>query len=71
MQLFSRLAELRIVHEEQHLYKFECEVTGYTRPVFVDENTFSVHAFVERTQNIEEIQTVQEMMILQEFPTFR
>ena len=63
MQLFTRLAELRVAHEEQHVYKFECEVTGYTRPFFVDENTFSIHASVETTQNIVEIPTVQELMI--------
>ena len=36
MQLFTRLAEFRVANEEQRVYKFECEVTGYTRPVFVD-----------------------------------
>ena len=63
MQLFARLAELRVAPEEQHVYKIEFEVTDYTCPVLSLENTFSVHVTVETTQNIVEIPTVQELEI--------
>ena len=61
-QLSTRLAELRVPPEDQHVYKFECEVTDYTCPVLLLENTFSVHVTVETTQNIVEIPTVQELV---------
>ena len=62
-QLFTRVAELRVAPEIQHVYKFEFEVTDYTCPVLSLKSTFSVHVTVETTQNIVEIPTVQELMI--------
>ena len=35
VQPFARLAELRIAHEEQHVQKFELQVTDYTCTSFV------------------------------------
>ena len=41
----------------------EKRILTVERPVLSVENTFSVHALVETTQNIVEIPTVQELMI--------
>ena len=41
MQLFTRLAELRVAHEEQRVYKFVFEVTDCTCPVLSMENVLS------------------------------
>ena len=63
VQLFTRLAELRVAPELQHVYKFEFEVTDCTCQVLSLKSTFSVHVTVEARQNIVEIPTVQELMI--------
>ena len=68
VKLFTRLAELQVAHEERHVYKFDLEVTDYTCPVLLMENTFPVHVTVETTQNIVEVPTVQDLVIWLEIP---
>ena len=60
---FIRLSELRVAPDEQHVYKFEFEVTEHMCKVWLFENTFSIHVTVGTTQNTVEISTVQELVI--------
>ena len=62
MQLFTRLAELQLAHEEQHVKRIEFEVTDNVCPVLSMENTVSAHVTVGATQNIVDIPTVQELV---------
>ena len=63
MQHFTRLAELRVAHEEQHFYNFEFELSDCTCSVLSIKNTFSVRVPVETTKHIVGIQTVEELLI--------